>query len=290
MTLIDFVHDLRLFHSAFSQSLKHSALATSPESVLVSDKAIRAPQVDAVRCYEHRQLRFHGEYLVAEQFTMPHSGLKKCHIVAVPPLKEGWEFRKVKEWVDHAGGKITFQPEVDEQTTHIVIGEKKWRQQDGFVMSVLDHKQQTGQQIDIVNYDWLEKSLEKRSKKREGPYCWEKMDKNMMRARHRSEKEQAKLDKANNPRTTSGLMKEVFTDSTDAFVDEKEKRRMERRMIEEEKLRKEAEDEKKQAYQRQRDQMRVKEVAAVFRRGVQKSRNELLSGKLGWVLQRARAY
>lgn len=211
---------------------------------------------------------------------MPHSALKKCHIVAVAPLKEGWDARQVKAWVENAGGRITFQPKVNEQTTHVVVGEKKWRQQDDFVLNVLEYKKETGQHIDVVDYAWLDESLIKKTKKRESSHSWEKNDKIIMEARRRADKEQAKLEKARNPRTTSGLMKEVFTDSTDAYVDEKEKRRVERRMIEEEKLRKEAEEEKKKEAERIREQMRVKEVAAVFRRTVQKSRNELLSGEL----------
>lgn len=210
---------------------------------------------------------------------MPHSALKKCHIVALGQWKPNWPQQKVTTWVEEAGGKISFQPRLTDETTHVVILEKIWREQGDFVKKVLAVKEDDDRDIDIVNYDWLHDSLQAHSKKRESPYSFERMQKNLDDAARKVHKEKAKIAKALEPRSGAGLMAQVYTDSTDPFVSEVEKARAERQAEEIVRVRQENKIEAKLIADKLRERNNITELAAVFRRGVSKARNELLSGK-----------
>ena len=73
-------------------------------------------------------------------------------------------------------------------------------------------------------------------------------------------------------------MKELYTASTDAFVDFREQKRVEARIKAEAAAKNEAEETRYRDFINQRNAMRRKEVAAVFRKGAQRGKTELMTG------------
>ncbi|EME48813.1 hypothetical protein DOTSEDRAFT_40097 [Dothistroma septosporum NZE10] len=208
---------------------------------------------------------------------MPHSALKKLHIVAIGQWKSDWPQSKVKNWVEEAGGGISFQPKITEDTTHVVIPEKVWKEQGEFIKTVLAAKADDDRDVHVVSYDWLSDSLMARSKKRESPYSFERIQRDLDEAARKAKKERVKIQKALEPRSASGLMAQVFTESTDKYVNDLEKARADRALTEAKRVREESKAEEKLINQKRREAIKLTHLAQVFRRGVSKARNELLS-------------
>ena len=210
---------------------------------------------------------------------MPHSALKKCHIVAIGQWKPDWPPAKVKTWVEEAGGKVTFQPKLTDETTHVVILEKTWKEQGKFVTEVLIAKEEDDRDIHIVDYEWLDKSLSNRSKRRESDHSFERKQKKLDEAAQKEDKKRAKMEKALEPRSGAGLMAQVYTESTDPFVSDLQKARDDRQRAEVLRIRDEKKIEQRMIAGKLRERNHIKELGQIFRRGVNKARNELLSGE-----------
>ena len=196
--------------------------------------------------------------------------LAKCHVAVAGQYRE-YPYAKVSGWISNLGGNASTT--VTMSTTHVVATDKAWKRKDPAVAAALKSNEEDDADIKIVNFDWLEDSVNTRSKKRENPYLWEKLDAAITKqnaAKLREEKANAKKHKRH-----VGLMAELFDDSTDMFVDPKEKRRIQKQIEEErrvkESLAEEALQEKKERERRER--------AEIMGHGAKKARNDIFTGK-----------
>lgn len=195
---------------------------------------------------------------------MVHSALKGCDIVAVGRYKN-WDYSKVKDWVKLASGKISFTPKVTEQTTHLVIDEKQWANQTGVVQEARKRNDE-GQKIHILAFEWLEVSLQAKTKRAESGHSWVKKARADMKAKG-----------VNQPRSTAGLMSQAFAESTDPYVSDAQKQKMAKRLRLEQEEREEEEKRMKEAFRNQRDSENLKTLTNIFERPFHKGRQELLS-------------
>ena len=215
---------------------------------------------------------------------MGTGSLRNCRIAIIWPIEQyaarSWNRDNFEKWTKNAGGRL--YPKFTDDTTHLVISEKVWKQQGQPVQQAFEARER-GRHIKIISPDWLQDCLESQLKRPEGPYSWEKLDKAAMQEAKKLEKETARIEKQmTGPQTTSGLMKEVFQQETERHVDPREKERMEREIEEQRRVQrqmaeeeaKKAMDEKKEAIERKK-----KEQAALFRKGAKKARNEIFSGE-----------
>ncbi|CAK4032455.1 Hypothetical predicted protein [Lecanosticta acicola] len=209
---------------------------------------------------------------------MVHTALKSCCITTLGHWKPEFSGENIKRWVAEASGKVTTTP--TDSTTHAVITTKIWNQKGAELQEILRRKAQ-GQDIHIVDFPWLEDSLSKKAKLAEHKYCYEKRARDLAKgAEKQAEKDRRdmeKLNRATQPKTVSGMLAQEYLGHTEQYVDEKEKRRALEKARAEEISRKEREEEKRKAFEVQRDQAQFRAVAEVFKRGVKKARNELLS-------------
>ncbi|EME87670.1 uncharacterized protein MYCFIDRAFT_75515 [Pseudocercospora fijiensis CIRAD86] len=188
---------------------------------------------------------------------MVHSALKSCVIVTVG-LHEDWNNQKVKDWVSQASGKV--ESRVTEATTHLVVSKKEWEKKGVVVQDALKRKDDSLQEIEIVSYDWLADSLHAKSKKREKGYRF-------VLAR-------SKGKGGDEPRSNSGLMKQLFDDHT-LGPTPAEKGLIEKRAVENAELARKRDEAKMKDFEQSR--MTVSEYAAIFKRGAQKARTHLLN-------------
>ncbi|KAF2169907.1 hypothetical protein M409DRAFT_20320 [Zasmidium cellare ATCC 36951] len=198
---------------------------------------------------------------------MVHSALKDCDIVAVGNYG-GHPDSKIKDWVQAARGKISFQPKITDHTTHIIVAEKQWKTQPAVVKDALKRSEQS-QKIHIVSFDWLDDSLHAKAKRAESSYSWVKKARAAMKAKG------PKVQ----PRSTAGLMSQVFAESTEGFLSEAAKNKMAKRWQMEEDERKEDEKRKQEAFKEQRESESLKILQDLFKRGITKKRNELITDK-----------
>ena len=164
---------------------------------------------------------------------------------------------------------------VSDSTTHVVASEKAWGRKDNAVATALKLNEEQDCDIKIVSFDWLEDSVNNKTRKREGPYLWEKLDASA--AKRSAAKKRA--DGAEEKRGHVGMMAKVFQESTDAFVSERELKRVEKQIQAEKRVREEMEAEDK----RERDEER-KKTAELFGRGAKKARHEMFTGELNNML------
>lgn len=230
------------------------------------------PTLDFVLLRGHNNSLFINTPSVA---NMPHSGLKHCHIVTIGSYKD-WRGQKIKDWVENASGKVTSSPRDD--TTHAVITAKAWKQKPAILQEVLARKQ-NGQAIHVVDFEWLEKSLQTRAKRGENSFCYERREREIAKAVEKERKQMQKIDKAIQPKTVAGMLTQEFLGHTDQYVDQKEKQRALEKARAEAVARKEREEEKRKAFESQRDELRLALVAEIFKNGAKKSRDVLLSGQ-----------
>ena len=196
----------------------------------------------------------------------------KCYITPVGTYKD-WTPSILYKWISNAGGHL--ESKITDQTTHLVVHDKAWKNMAEMVKKGLQLNKEEGRDIKIVSYDWLEDSICNKTRKKEGPYRWEKLD----RARLEREDRKGKGKAVEGPKGHVGLMAEVFQESTEMFVDEKDRRRMERLAEEQRRVRREMEAEEKREREEARKEERRKQ-AKLFGKGAKKARNEIFSGAL----------
>lgn len=161
----------------------------------------------------------------------------------------------MKRWINEAGGEL--EKSLTTSTTHFVCDKDFFGDQGALVNQVVEAKKK-GQQIDMVNFDWLVESLEKKAKKSE--------------KRHRLA---VPVDAADDePRSVSGMMKQVFLQG--APISEYDQKRVVKEQKHQENMMQEAQAHNMQYFER--NTMGLAEQAAVFKRGAQKARRCILSG------------
>lgn len=196
--------------------------------------------------------------------------LSKCKIVIVGNQKD-WPLDKMQQWINNAGG--SYATHIDDGTTHMVVHDRSWKAKVALVTQALELNKQ-GRDIKIVNYDWLDDSVNNRSKKRESPYLWERIDKTAIDAENKATKKKKDGNgDSGSKKGQMGMMAEVFQESTDIFVTEHERKRMERELEEHRRVKRELEEEAEKAAKEEKMKQ-----AAIFRKGAKKARNEIFSG------------
>lgn len=192
--------------------------------------------------------------------------LAKCNI-AVAGQYHDYPYSKVSGWIDNLGGSASTS--VSTSTTHVVATEKAWKRKDRAVKEALKLIEDDEADIRIVSFDWLEDSVNNRTKKREGPYLWQKLDATVVK--HDAAK--AREQKAKKSKGHVGMMAEAFQDGTEKWVDPKEARQVERQIAEEQRVRATMEEEEKREKEAER-----KELAEDFKRKAKKAKNEIFTG------------
>lgn len=198
--------------------------------------------------------------------------LLKCWITPVGTYKS-WTANQLGNWIGNNGGHL--QSKITDDTTHLVVHDKAWKSQAILVKQALALNKEEGRDIKIVSYDWLEDSFNNKSKKREGPYLWEKLDKLNVVKQKKAAKDAAKVTEG--PKDHVGLMAEMFDDATKDFVDEKTKRQLERSAEDQRRREREDKEEEKREKAEARKEEREKQAKA-FGKGAKKARNEIFSG------------
>lgn len=176
--------------------------------------------------------------------------------------------KNVSGCIAAAGG--SYESHVTDRTTHVVASEKAWKRKDANVAKALDLNANGGRDIKIVSFDWLEDTATNKSRKKEGPYLWEKLDASLQKrdAAHRRE------EKAKEPKSHVGMLKEVFDESTEKYVDERTRKKLDKQL----ELQKRAEQEVDEE-EAKRERREAKKKAEAFGKGAKKARNELFTGK-----------
>jgi hypothetical protein len=195
--------------------------------------------------------------------------LLKCNITIAGQYRE-YGYSKLNGWISNLGGNTSTS--VTTSTTHLVATEKAWRRKDAAVKNALRLNKEGEADIKIVSFDWLEDSVNNKTKKREGPYLWEIFDATLTKRDAAKACEQ----KTKRRKDHVGMMAEVFEESTKDYVDPKEAREFERHIEKEKRVQAAMKDEKKRL---EKEQKRLKH-AERFKRGVKKARNEIFSGEL----------
>ncbi|KAK4506693.1 hypothetical protein PRZ48_000426 [Zasmidium cellare] len=197
---------------------------------------------------------------------MVHSAFKDCDIVTVGRAdRDDWQDSNIKSWVTGGRGKVSFQSKITDQTTHLVVGEKQWKTQPAVVQEALKRSEQ-GQGIHIVTFEWLGDSATAKAKRAESRYLWVK-------------KARAAMQEKGQPRSTAGLVSQLFTEETDGLISEKTKKRnkeLRRLELEEQKEREKRELDEFNAKRDSTNYLALKELIS---RSILKNRNELLTDK-----------
>jgi len=206
---------------------------------------------------------------------MPSGVLKNLIITVLYPIDElpaDWTRAKIEKWIVIQGG--VHESKLSDRTTHVVCSKKAWSEKVSSIQKSLEFKAK-GHKLWILSPSWLEDVLRESRKVREGPYSWEKLDEVATGGAPRKKREQAE---DGGPRTTSGLMTQLFQESADPFVVEAEKKRVEKQKEADAKIAREmAEAEEREMEAKKRE---AKAAEAVFRKGAKKARNEIFSGIL----------
>jgi hypothetical protein len=199
-----------------------------------------------------------------------------------------WSNAKVTSWVKNAGGSV--QQQFDEHTaTHLVVDEKQWQNKTRAVQTALQaNESENGRKIHIVSPDWLENCLEEQRKCREGTYLWEKLDqvasssKQKKRGNSGGDDENAG-ESAGETRSKApqALLGEVFQESTEPFVAERDLRAWEAEIAGEEKARKEREEAEAKIKELEKieAEKKRKERAEMMRKTVKRGRGEAFNGE-----------
>lgn len=146
-----------------------------------------------------------------------------------------------------------------------MLSQKKWQKRGALVEEAIGRNEK-GQKINVVSFDWLDDSLQAKSKRAERVYSWLK-----------KENATAKTKGSDDPRSTAGLMSQVFTESTEGFLTDAHRKKIAKRQQLEADEKREEEKKQVEDFAKQREQMNIVELANMFKRGVKKDRNELLT-------------
>lgn len=213
------------------------------------------------------------------------NGCRICISLPIPAWKaksSDWSNAKVTTWVKNAGG--TVQQNVDEHTTtHLVVDEKQWQNKTKAVQDAIEANE-SGKKIHIVSPGWLEGCLEEQKKCREGTYLWEKLDRV---ASGSKQKKRGKSDGDDGEeaevvrKAPAALLGEVFQESTEPFVEERDLRAYEAVIAGETKARKEREEAEARMKELEKLEAEKKrrERAEMMRKTVKRGRGEVFNGE-----------
>jgi hypothetical protein len=197
--------------------------------------------------------------------------LLKCKIAVAGQYRE-YPYAKVSGWIANLGGSASTN--ADKTTTHVVATEKAWKRKDQAVAIALKLIEQGEADIKIVSFDWLEDSVNNKTKKREGPYLWTKLDGTVAK----QDAARAREEKAKKAKGNVGMMTEVFQESTEKYVDPRQAKEVEKQIKQDRKAREAlAEEERREKEERKEEERRKK--AETFGRGAKKARNDIFTGK-----------
>jgi type II restriction/modification system DNA methylase subunit YeeA len=199
-----------------------------------------------------------------------------------------WSIAKVTSWVKTAGG--TVQQNFDEATaTHLVVDEKQWKNKTRTVQAALDANasNENGRKIHIVSPEWLETCLEEQKKCREGTYLWEKLDqvasgsKQKKRGKSGGDDMDAGENAGETRKAPQALLGEVFQESTEPFVEERDLRAYEAEIAGEAKARKEREEAEARIKELEKLEAEKKrrERAEMMRKTVKRGRGDVFNGE-----------
>lgn len=208
---------------------------------------------------------------------------RACSITTVGHDKD-WNISNIGSRINangghHQGNKIT------NKTTHLAVTHKQWKTQGQVVKDALALNRDSKRSIKIVSFDWLDDVFQNQKRKPEGPYMWEKLapkndgddSMNEDTSKKRKKANPKSTDGVGGPKNHVGMMAEVFQESTEKFVDAKEKKRIQKQMESAKRVREEFEREEREAKEKaERD---AKRAAAAFQKGAKKARNQIFSGK-----------
>ena len=193
--------------------------------------------------------------------------LRNCSITLLGSVG-GHPAARVRDWVANLGGVCG--PQITPATTHLVVPPEDWRNSTQLVLDaqVLIENRRS---IKIVSTEWLEDSLLNSTKKKEGPYILKRCHKSSNAGLNQS-------SIYSGPRSHSGLLAEVFHESTDKYADPGEIKKLEKKIEEERRIRRELEEEEKREKEAEKTRKRQQQ-AELFAKGSKKARNEIFSGK-----------
>ncbi|KAF2211577.1 hypothetical protein CERZMDRAFT_98458 [Cercospora zeae-maydis SCOH1-5] len=193
---------------------------------------------------------------------MPYKALKDCVIVTAGSGEKDWNTNQISTWIKEASG--TFERAVTDKTTHLVVTRKLW-ETSGMIVQEALRRQRQGQQINIVNFDWLDHCFGSRSKKKEKPYRFSTKD---------SSASSSKGDAA--PGSHTGLLKELYLENTE--LTPAQQKLNEKRQAMEETLAKERAAEKEEERRRHMDKNHsLTELGHIFKKGARKANAILLN-------------
>ncbi|KAM3419108.1 hypothetical protein BST61_g5056 [Cercospora zeina] len=193
---------------------------------------------------------------------MPYKALTDCVIVTAGSGEKDWNTNQVSMWIKEASG--TFERAVTDNTTHLVVTKKLWDIK-GMIVQEAIRRQQQGQQINIVSFDWLDDCFGSRSKKKEKAYRFSIKD---------SSANSGKGDAG--PRSHTGLLKELYLENTE--LTPAQQKLNEKKQAMEETLAKERAAEKEEERRRHMDKNHsLTELGHIFKKGARKANAILLN-------------
>nr|POE80930.1 hypothetical protein CFP56_57004 [Quercus suber] len=209
---------------------------------------------------------------------MPSTLLRNQHITIIYPIEcfveKDWAPSQVEKWIKAAGG--SWSSNLIGKTTHLVISSKVWRLQGEVVQEALAKNQKTAissraKEIKIVSGDWLKDLLFEQTKVKESTYRWDKLE--PLDSDGNRKQTVVKNDNHNGALNPS-VMANLLTESTEQYLDPKEKKKLERQMREQERLKREAEQDKDLELKKRKE-----EVRKIVEAGRKKASSALFSGK-----------
>lgn len=224
--------------------------------------------------------------------TMGGKALNGCRIYIGFPIptwkakNSDWSSARVTVWVKNAGG--TVQPQFNELTaTHLVVDDKQWQNKTKAVQTALETNENGGK-IHIVSPGWLECCLEEQRKCREGTYLWEKLDQAAPGEKKKKKRGKSGVDEEGEVGDDAGgvrrapqdMLGEVFQQSTEPFIEERDRRAYEAELAGELKAKREREEAEARVKKLERiaAEQKRKERADMMRKTVKKGRGEVFNG------------
>ena len=212
------------------------------------------------------------------------NGCRICIGFPIPAWKaktNDWNNAKLTGWVKNAGGTIQQQFN-DVTATHVVVDEKQWQNKTKTVQDALAANE-NGRRIHIVSPGWLESCLEEQRKCREGTYAWEKLDRVASSEKQKKRRNSGGAEGENAGRmrrAPQDMLGEVFQESTEPFVEERDRRALEAELAGERKAKKEREEAETRIKEAEKitAEQRRKERAEMMRKTAKRGRGEVFNG------------
>ena len=154
--------------------------------------------------------------------------LAGCNIAVAGQYKD-YPASKVGGWITGVGGRV--EAKISKTTTHLVASGRAWERQDALIKAALKLNLDADEAcVKIVSFDWLEDCLVNKSKKREGPYLWEKLDSSSKKKVASAGAGRKKKGNEDGARNEAGMLVEVLEGGTESYVDPREKKRIDRQI------------------------------------------------------------